>query len=174
MTRRSVDWEQALATVGDAYPHIANLDWAIALNDTEVMGRMIRDILKAEPTNAKGRKVQPTPETHGHLLKQLAGDDYTTRSFADATALLLRAHLMSDYELASKTGISRTTLRRFIKGEKTPDLWTVSEVAKVFGKSPAYFPEYRTAAIASALIGKLSDHPDFSITMFDKMQRGTL
>lgn len=173
-TANRVDWDEALRNLDRLYPHLRDLDWVEAFADVDVLGKLIHDILRVEPSSKKRgpRKHIRADDVDGAaLLRQLAGDDYTVRPFADAVNVLMRATLTSERALANRSTLSRAHLQRVLRGQ-LPTMDDIEAIAKVFRKRPDYFLEYRVAAIGAAIMDRLTSNPDYTVSLMDKLRRG--
>lgn len=59
--------------------------------------------------------------------------------FAKRLSELMDKRNMSDDELADKLNVSRTTILRWRKGERSPKMSKIPDIAKEFGVHPTYF-----------------------------------
>lgn len=154
-------WDQTVARVHVQYPNTASLDWREALKDYDLMGRVMRDVLRVGNTpQRRGHRPLPDFDAGMALFRQLRGEDFTVLPFTEAFAAL--AATRSGRGLAHKTGITRTQVQRLLTGVR-PSLVELELIAEAFGKTPFFFQEYRNAHICALLAAELDRSPETSI-----------
>jgi hypothetical protein len=156
-----VPWESRLADVEHAYPSTTEA-WAPALHDYEMMGRIIRDILRVGSA-PKRRGQRPLPDADAGMieLRRLWGEDYSTLPFADTFRLLGGAR--SRTHMARKTGLARSRVHRLWSGEIVASGGEMEQIARAFDKTPGYFLEYRVGVVCAAIAEHLRRAPEASI-----------
>lgn len=164
LNKRGETWEQTARRVREQYPTVDTLDWAEALKDYDLLGRIMRDVLRVGHTPVRrGHRPPPDFDEGMARLRQLRGEDYTVLEFDDSFRVL--AGDRSRVALARRTGLSKTQLHRLITGEVAPTGDEMAAVAAAFGKSPFYFKEYRTAIVCALVARELERSPETSIGM---------
>ncbi len=161
MTTEQIPWDQRLAEVAHTYPSCRD-SWVPALRDYELMGRMIRDLLRV--SSSPGRRGQrPLPEVDAGMdeLRRMWGDDYSTLPFPEAFSALTADRSLTP--LVRKTGISRTKLQDLRRGKARPSGDDMEKIAAALKKTPAYFLEYRVGAVCAAIADHLRSAPEASI-----------
>lgn len=152
----------------EVFPTVVTLEWYQAFSeDIELFGRIIRDIIKAEQTQ-KGRSGPrpPIDRVEGmKRLRQYMGVDYSELPFIEAFRILTRGK--SGRLVATEVGLDRNMVRRLMAGERQPDMWTLEQIAKTYGKKPSYFMEYRLAYIFGALETRMS--PELTVDLYRKL-----
>lgn len=173
MSTKKVPWAQRLQDIKKEYPSFDALDWDQAFqNDLDLMGRIIRDILKhehAEPGHS-GPRPALDRDTAKQKLAQIMGMDYSLEKFPLALATLSSGR--SIRHIATKTGLNRNTVHRLLKGDVFPDPWTMEVVAKAFNRHPSFFLEYRIDSLMAALESQMQLAPELTIDVYRQAVRG--
>lgn len=166
---RRLSWDERVALIYNHFPGCKNPNWNAILGDMDTLGEVIRDILRLEQATPGKSGPRPSPEIKEGMksIRKMNGDDHSVLRFNEAFAVL--AGGLSRTQLARKTGIARTQVHRLLRGECDPSPQEISQVAKAFGKEPAYFLEFRTAFIMAALGAKLEMAPEATIGLFRKV-----
>jgi transcriptional regulator with XRE-family HTH domain len=175
-----MSWDERVALVIRVFPAGPLEDenesgWGRALDrDPELMGRILRDVLKAQQTNS-GRpgprpaldaaKAQPIVDTW--LGRDPRSSPYTLLTFGDALKLLAEGRSMR--QLARMTGMQRTMVHRLMRGDIKPTSEIIVKVAQTFGKKPSYFVEWRIGVIASAIVANLTAMPERSVRAYESL-----
>jgi transcriptional regulator with XRE-family HTH domain len=169
---QKMEWEDRYVVIKQEFPSAERLNWAEALRDVEVLGKVIRDILKdtlaEEGTTGPGPR-PPLPMKEGsNRLRQLEGEDYSDYEFPEAFYILAQGR--SVRHLARKLNMNSTLVYNLLKAKKHPDMATMEMIAKTFEKRPSYFLEYRVGYIVGALADKLVKTPDITIPIYAKLK----
>ncbi len=147
--------------------------WRAAFdNDTGLLGRIVKDILKLDQSVAGRPGPRPEPEYNQNsmnLLRQLMAEDYCSMPFARAFDIL--AGTRPTTQLANLVDISRSQVRRLRHGEVHPTLGEISRIAGAFKKHPSFFREYRTAYIQAGMGYRYIDYHDASVAAYRAMSR---
>lgn len=169
--KATVTKAERMAMVHQQFPAVDKLDWERAFDeDYGLLGKLIRDVLRLdvpEPGKSGPRPVLDL-EDGTAALHRLLRDDYGTLPFAEMLEVL-RGKL-SLRGLANKTGISKTQIARLLDGEVQPTVPEMMSVAGAFKKDPSYFLEWRAAAVASAIVLRLSRVPEASISAYRQIK----
>ena len=169
---KRVPWEERLSLVEEQFPSIRNPDWNIILRDSEVFGRILKDILKVdqiEPGRA-GPRPNIDYERGMQSWREITGQDYSELPFNEAFRLLSRGQSLT--QIARKTGISRSKVHRLLQGDERPVIAEMRTVAESYGKKPAYFVEYRTEFIVAAIAARLNQEHETSVAIYRKLING--
>ena len=142
------------------------------LEDDQFLGRLLVDICRVgwTPTQRRGNRAELDYATFVQRLRALADmrkGEYTGLPFADAFTILAGERSLA--HVASKTGLSRSQVRRLLVGTHTPSTDEMEAVAKAFGKNPMFFTEYRTAAILAKMAEHLTSTPEVSVGLVAQM-----
>ncbi len=162
-----VPWSERYALICKEFPQVDNPDWIGLLQDQEIAGRILRDILNsAQPIG--NRRSGPRPplelEAGSVSFRQLFGRDFATDGFIETFNGL--AGERSRAHLARKVGLSKTQTHRLLKGEIEPGRFELESIAKAFGRDPGYFREYRLMVITAAVVRELERNPERSIILY--------
>lgn len=167
---KKMPWDERVALIERTYPSVLKLDWKRAFDrDLDMFAKIMQDILKADAA-APGRS-GPKPgvdmKTGAARLRQLMRDDYSMIPFHEAFTILAADRSLS--ALAAKTKLSRSQIRRLLRGDVTPSAFEMECVAKAFSKSPGYFAEYRAGTILAALADRLENVPEASVKYWHEL-----
>lgn len=168
MAAPKTGWEAQRAAVYARYPSAAEEDWTAALADYDLMGRLIRDVLRVGHT-PKQRGSRPELERDEALsrLNQLRGDDYTMLPFPEAFRALARwdpdTPTRSLTNIARRVDIPRSRTHRLLTGESKPSHADLEQIAAAFGRRPTYFAEYRIALVVAAIEAHLEAAPEATV-----------
>jgi transcriptional regulator with XRE-family HTH domain len=175
----AMNWEERVALIARVFPTgpLTNDEqgWNRVLDrDPELMGRILRDILKAQQANS-GRP-GPRPALDAAKARPIVdtwfGRDpkaapYTLLSFGDAFALL--ADGKSYRHVARVVDLPRMTVHRLMRGDIKPSAEMMVKVAQAFSKKPSYFVEWRIGVIASAIMANLTAMPERSVRAYEAL-----
>jgi transcriptional regulator with XRE-family HTH domain len=170
-TRDRIPWDRRAQMILSQFDSVEKLAWRKAFGaDIDLFGRLVKDVLKLD--QAQPGRPGPRPALdYGQgvaRLKQYMGSDYAIEPFRDAFKHL--ADGRSIRALARKTGLSKNHVHRLTTGEIEPDAYAMTQIAKAFGKNASYFAEWRAMWIANAIVGRLIDNPESSISLYRKMK----
>jgi transcriptional regulator with XRE-family HTH domain len=165
-----VPWDERLARVHRQWPSTAERDWDEALRDYELLGGVIRDMLKIEAAPVRRGQRPGLELAAGEArLRQLAGDDWTTLPFTDAFRLLGGTRTKQD--LADHCGLTRHAVSRLLSGSSEPTGTEMEAIAAAFGKPATYFPEYRVALVCAFLVDYFATAPEASVALAHRLRR---
>lgn len=178
--------ERRMALLRQRFPSTASLRWQAAFDhDIELLGRMLRDILKLD---------RATPGRHGPrpgldrvrdmpALDRLRGLDptrhpYSLLPFRDAFALLIEGR--SIRSAANKLGMAPSRIYRLKEGlGAPPSMQEMEDIAARFGHHPSFFAEYRAWAIQEAVREAMADQlerarsekdeRDLSVVLYERL-----
>lgn len=169
-----VDWNLAVHNFEEALG-TTQVDWGEAFEDIDVLGAVIRDVISVQPENRKrGHRYKLSAEEGEHLVRRLAGNDFSFTPFSDTLRALMDAKGQKVGSVASASGIPVSKLRSLLKSEREPSAEDMESVAETFDKRPDFFVEYRAVAFGSMVAQKLLDAPRFSATLFDKFKQSRI
>ena len=177
-------WEERLALIRDALPSSPLMGpssgetreaWQRAFeHDIDLMGRVLRDLLKADQAvpGRPGPRPALDPAKVSTQVDGLFGKDprerpYSLLAFPEAFALLVGSESLR--QVARRTGLSHSAVRRFLRGDLTPTREIMERVAEGFGKQPSYFVEYRVAMVVAAVVQGLMSFPERSVGSYEAL-----
>lgn len=172
MSRRTdvVAWAGRCAEAATTYPSVERPEFDRHLEaHPEIMGAIFRDILRFDnDRDPAGRRA--TPEvSHGiETLRELMGDRYSMDPFGFSLERLAAGR--SSAMLASRTGLSRSTIQRLRTGVMWPTKAHIEAVAAAFGKDPVWFVEYRAMLLAEMVSAEAMRNPERSAAMVGKLR----
>lgn len=150
---------------------VERLSWRKAFSsDIDLFGRLVKDILKLDQAQPGRPGPRPALDYDQGVarLRQYMGQDYAIEPFRPAFKHL--ANGRSIRALARKTGLSKNHIHRLTTGEMEPDVFSMGEIAKAFSKNPSYFMEWRAMWLANAIVNRVMENPEASITLYRKMK----
>lgn len=160
----------------EVFPSTASLNWKKALdNDPDILGRMLRDILKLDQLVPGRPGTRSLDQTRAEpTLDRMMGRDPTERPYSllpfnEAFRLLLGKRSMRSAQ--AKFGLSKSKIHRFLNGTADPTAVEMETIASALGKAPSFFLEYRVRSITSSIHQSLQDLPEESIPLYEKMWR---
>jgi transcriptional regulator with XRE-family HTH domain len=177
-------WEERLALIRQFLPSSPLMGpesaeteaaWRRAFErDVDLMGRILRDLLKADQAvpGRPGPRPALNPVKVGPQVDVLLGNDplerpYTLQPFREAFTLLVGDRSLT--QVARRTGLSRSHVHRFLRGEMVPTREAMEQIAVGFGKEASYFVEYRIAIIVSAIVNGLVSFPEKSVASYEAL-----
>jgi plasmid maintenance system antidote protein VapI len=166
---RRLSWDERIALIYDHFPGCKNPNWNVILSDMDTLGEVVRDILRLEQATPGKSGPRPSPEIKEGMksIRKMNGDDHSVLRFHEAFKVL--AGDRSVRHLSTKIGMDRNKVHRLLTGAHDPSPQELSQVAKAFGKEPAYFLEFRTSFIMAALGARLEMAPEATIGLYRKV-----
>jgi transcriptional regulator with XRE-family HTH domain len=161
--------ERRVQMVREEFPTVVDLDWKAAFDrDFDLFARIMQAISQLGQVVPRRSGPRPEPDYDRALvdLRQLMGQDYTALVFAEAFAIL--ADRRSLTQLGRKCGMDRMRVLRLKRGDRTPHIWEMEQIAEAFGKHPSFFVEYR-CLIAGAILSRLEASPETSVHIYRKL-----
>lgn len=180
LTAQGATAEERTLAAGRAFPSIANLRWRRAFdNNIELLGDMLRDILKLERAEPGRHGPRPGLDRVRDMpaLDRLRGMDptrhpYSLLPFPEAFSLLMAER--SVRHMATKLGASPTRVYRLAHGLGIPPTaGEMERIAERFGHHPSFFREYREWAIFQVIVERLAAEPETSIRVYERLWHAT-
>lgn len=168
---RVVSKAERRTMISEQFPAVDKLDWERAFSDDfGLLGTLIRDILRLDVPDPGKSGPRPVLELEEGMaaLHRLLKDDFGTLPFHQSLEVL-RGQL-SLRGLANKTGLSKTQVARLLGGEVSPTPDEMQRVADAFRKHPSYFMEWRASAVAAAIVARLLNAPEASISAYSQIR----
>jgi transcriptional regulator with XRE-family HTH domain len=174
-----MSWDDRLALIVRLFPaellDDETVGWGRALErDPELMGRILRDILKARQVTSTRpgprpaldvAKAQPIVDTW--LGRDPLATPYSLLNFGDAFALLAEGRSLR--HVARIVDMPRVTVHRLMRGDIKPSSEMMVKVAQAFNKQPSYFVEWRIGVIASAIVDNLTAMPERTVRAYESL-----
>lgn len=158
------------------FPSTATLNWQRAFaNDPDLLGRLLRDILKLDRVvpGRHGPRPGPDPLRDGPTLDRIRGLDPGRHPYSLHPFPVAFAHLVAGRSVravaAKVRDMSPTRVYRLLRGEVNPTAADMEAVAAAFKRHPSYFVEYRVRSIHAALLEQLERDPQGSIRVFEQL-----
>lgn len=167
-------WEDRLEAVKAQFPSAADRYWADAVKDYDLMGGVLREVLRVGHT-PKRRGQRPLLDQGEGMarLRQLWGDDYSTLAFPAAFAALAGSRSRSALValIRARTGVemSRTQVHRMLSGAIAPSGRDMEIIAAAFAKPATYFHEYRLALVLAAVVAYLDEAPEATASLVARL-----
>lgn len=162
-----IPWEERIEKIVADIPSVQEPRWAHRLRDLDLLGRIIRDILKLEqaPPGRPGPRPALDVSAAEGRLRQFQGHDYSVKPFIDATRALMGD--LSARQFGEKTGLGRNRLQRLLAEQDEPSAYDMRLIAESCGKHPSYFMEWRILYIHAAVQRRLEWSPESTIALFE-------
>jgi transcriptional regulator with XRE-family HTH domain len=168
----SLEWRRAAQ---DQFPSIANLQWQKAFsNNPELLGTLLRDILKAEKREPGRHGPRPGLDRvlDAAALDRLRGLDparhpYSRLPFPEAFAHLVGKR--SVRSVAARVEMPPARVQRLKAGTAQPTMADLERIAERFDHHPSYFVEYRIWTIHRLVVDELRRQPEVSITFYERV-----
>lgn len=171
-------WGERLAAVMAQYPSTADRYWVESVGDVELIGSLLREVVRVGGTPARGGQRVPDRAEGLAQLRRLWGEDFSTLPFPQALAALTAgrslSHVVGLIQVRTGAIISRTQLHRFLRPGRdgrgvVPSQGDMEVLARAFGKSPTYFHEYRMAVVMAAVAAYLDASPEATASLVRRM-----
>lgn len=171
--------EERAKVVTRRFPSTAGLRWAEAFRaDPDMLGRVLRDILKEERTapGHRGPRFGLERTRDMAALDRLRGLDPTRHPYSMLEFPITFGLLMGTRSVrhtASKLGWPPSKVDRLRRGTATPTMEDLEHIAEGFERHPGYFLEYRRGAILEAVTTALGHQPgdatDVTIGLYERI-----
>ena len=169
--RKRIPWDERVKLIENEFPGLRDVDWNILLRDPEVLGRLLRDILKVD--QIEPGRAGPRPgldyERGMQAWREITGQDYSERPFVEAIRIITRGQAVR--VVARKANITKTRMDRLMRGVDRPTPDDLRAIAAAYGKKPAYFAEYRAEYIVAAIAARLDHEPEMTAAIYTKLVR---
>lgn len=170
--RKGIPWKERRLVIFEHFPSVENIDWVkVFTEDPAIMGRIVNDILRLENAQSRpGKRPALEREKAEKRLRQMRGDDYTTKPFPEAFKILKGDRSLR--HVARNTGIDKMVVRALLRGEREPTVDDMVAIAEGFNKHPSYFVEYRMMFVLSFLGEIMLEYPEFTAVHYEKIREG--
>lgn len=169
--KHRVPWKHRVELIKEEFPHVADRDWHGILKDEDVLGRILKDILKVDQMEPGRAGPRPNLDYERGLQtwKEMTGQDYSESPFCESFHWLIRGQ--SRTTVARKTNLSRTKVHRLLVGTEQPTIDELRVIAEAYGKKPAFFVEYRAEYIMAAVAMELHKRTEMAAHLYTKLVR---
>lgn len=168
---KGVAWVSRYDQISKALPRAHSFDWFSAFkSDDDLFGKMYGSMLglDAPRSHTWGPRGLPGEREALDKIRQWQGEDHTLIPFKEAFVNL--THGMSIRSVASKTGLDKNLVYRLMRGNVGPDIYSMEQISKAFGKQPGYFLEYRLLTIFNAMMWRMTEYaPESSVILYRKL-----
>jgi hypothetical protein len=167
--RKRVPWNDRVELIKQHFPSVAANDASQLLKHEDVLGRVLRDILKVEQIEpGKSGPRPPLDYRKGmHGWRQLTGQDYSERPFPEAFRVLSRGQSIRG--IARRINYSKSRVERLLRGAEAPTIEDLRVIAELYNKRPAYFIEYRLEMILCAVGARLAENHEMTVALYRRL-----
>jgi hypothetical protein len=154
-----------------ASPRARDPDWNVVLRDNDVLGRLLKDILKVdqiEPGRA-GPRPNLDYERGMQTWKEITGQDFSELPFPQAFQALTKNQSFTT--ISRRISQGRTRTYELWNGLTSPTIDDMRIIAKAYGKKPAYFAEYRAEFILAHITARLIAETEMTIAIYTRLVR---
>jgi hypothetical protein len=166
--------ERRMDLIREQFPSTTRLNWRKAFaNDRDLFVRVWQDMLKLgqpQPGRPGPRPALEQKESFREF-RALSGEDYSMEPFIATFKAL--ADGLSFTTLARKLSMDRNYVYRLTAGTIEPDVYALREIAKTFKKDPSYFLEYRLHFVSAAMVQRMTETPESSVSLYRKLMAAT-
>lgn len=169
--RRRIPWDERIKLIDHQFPGITDVDWNIVLKDPDILGRLLKDILKVdqiEPGRA-GPRPNLDYERGMQTWREITGQDYCELPFTQALRVLSKGQAVR--VVARKANVTKTRMDRLMRGVDRPTADDMRSIAAAYGKKAAFFAEYRAEYIMASIATRLAQEPEMTIAIYTKLVR---
>lgn len=170
--RRRVPWEERAKMIEEEFPSVKELDWFTALEDEDLLARILKDVLKIDqidPSRTRGARPALDVDKGMQTWNEIMGRQFCELPFSQAFTLLTRND--SVRTVAEKTHMAKSLVHRLLKGEERPSVDQMRAVAEAYGKKPSFFLEYRAEYCLAAVMSRFAKEPEMVDVVFTKLMR---
>jgi len=147
----------SLKTLAGPTSGAAEAAWmAVFAQRPEVMHRILRELIKQVYAKPGRTGQRPMPKEEEVDFWGLLHGEQTDLPIYE---VIPKVTNLSERQITARLPMSRSQYQRMMKGEYEPNAYEVREIAKVVGKSPTFFMEYRKMMAISAFINLLEERP---------------
>jgi hypothetical protein len=136
---------------------------AVFSHKPEVMHRVLRELIKQVYAKPGRTGQRPMPREEEVDFWGLLHGEQTDLSIRE---VLPKVTKLSERQITSKIAMSRSQYQRMMKGEYEPTAFEIREIARIVGKSPTFFVEYRKMMAVSAFINLINDRPGIASNLY--------
>lgn len=165
-------WSDRIKRARSLYPTVDTRDeWEEALHLEGALGALLLNLVRvpeadAPSTGQRGHRPLPTEAETLRRLDEIFHGDFTNAPFDQALRAL--AGDRSIRHVASKTGLSPSTIHAYLHNRRQPSPADLERIAQGFKKRPSYFLEWRISALCSLLAEYLEQNPEHSVVLATK------
>jgi len=156
-------WPSLRALAGPTERAAEKAWMAVFSQRPEVMHRVLRELIKQVYAKPGRTGQRPMPREEEVDFWGLLHGEQTDLPIQNSLPKITK---MSERQITSQIAMSRSQYQRMMKGEYEPDAFEIREIAKVVGKPPTFFLEYRKMMAISAFINLVNDRPGIAGTLY--------
>lgn len=154
----------SLKTLASPVERASEEAWvAVFSENPEVMHRVLRELIKQVYAKPGRTGQRPMPREEEVDFWGLLHGEQTELPIQD---ILPKINKHSERQLCTKIAMSRAQYQRMMKGEYSPTVFELREIAKAVGKPPTFFLEYRKIMAVSAFINLINERPGIASSIY--------
>lgn len=134
------------------------------------MGKLVNDILKADPADANRPGKRPSLDTKeaSERFRKVFGGDFTMEPFDEAFRVLTQGK--SIRHIARNVNLDKSMVHSLLRGDIEPRMDIIETIAAGLRKHPSYFVEYRVGYILGIMQEKFYSNPETSVVFYKKLK----
>jgi hypothetical protein len=170
-TKKKAPWSERKRLLSEYFPEVVTTDFRrLFSQDVNLMGKLVNDILKADPSdsNRPGKRPSLSTKEASERFQKVFGNDYTILPFHEAFTLLKGPR--SIRHLARNVGLDKAMVHDLLRGNIEPRMEIIEKVAAGLNKHPSYFVEYRVGYILGVMNERLYNTPESSVVVYKKLK----
>lgn len=170
-TKKKTSWAERKKLLETTFPSAVSTDWRkLFQQDVGLMGKLVNDILKADPADSNRPGKRPSLDTKeaADRFRKVFGGDFTIERFDEAFRVLTDGK--SIRHIARNVGLDKSMVHELLRGNIEPRMDVIEKVAAGLRKHPSYFVEYRVGYILGVLSEKLYSNPESSVVFYKKLK----
>lgn len=154
----------SLRTLAGPTQQASEAAWMAVFSERpEVMHRVLRELIKQVYAKPGRTGQRPMPREEEVDFWGLLHGEQTDLSLREVLPKVTR---LSERQITTRILMSRSQYQRMMKGEYEPTAFEIREIARLVGKPPTFFVEYRKMMAISAFINLLNDRPGIAGTLY--------
>lgn len=137
----------------------------------DAMQALLADYIKQVHTKPGRIGQRPMPKEAEVDFDLLMYGEVSEEPLVDILPGIVKAlppHLRSERAFSQAIHMSKTQYRRLLLGQYEPTVNELRQIAKVCGKPPVYFCEYRKAMVMSAVLNLLEERPGIATKLYQQ------
>jgi len=146
--------------------------WVATFNARpDAMQALLADYIKQVHTKPGRIGQRPMPKEADVDFHALLYGEVNEKPMIEILPALVKAlppHLRSERTFSEAIHMSKTQYRRMMQGDYQPTVNEIRDIAKILGKPPVYFSEYRKAIVMAALLNLMEERPGIATKLYQQ------
>lgn len=137
----------------------------------DAMQALLADYIKQVHTKPGRIGQRPMPKESDVDFQTLLYGEVSDKPMLEVLPGLVKGlapHLRSERTFSQAIHMSKTQYRRMMNGQYEPTVNELRCIAKVVGKPPVYFSEYRKAIVMAALLNLMDERPGIATKLYQQ------